>query len=1650
MPGVFDETKSEWAAEREQLRDVLDQPAWDAARRTTINAHYTSPEIASALWQTLVDLGFTDGDVLEPGCGSGNFVGLAPETARMVGVELDPTTASIAQALYPHATIRAESFAATRLPDAHFDAVIGNVPFGNITLHDPAHNVGRHSMHNHFILKSLALTRPGGIVAVITSSFTLDSADPSARQEMSALADLVGAVRLPTGAHRRSAGTEALTDILILRRREPGRDSIDTTWEHVTARDLEGVTIRGNAYYDAHPEHILGTVSVGEGMYGAHTVHVTSPDLTGTPEQLRALLDRIVQQAKVDNLTLTPAEPHELEQRQATIAAHTHHWNGTIVAADQPYDVGGKKHAFHVAHHGYLAPLAVPPKQWTELRALLQLRDQATALLEAEAEAAPDETSLTKQRTTLRATYEAYRDRYGALNRFSWSEARRSSPAHDPDTGARLYDAQGQPVTEESTQLRRLVPPVMRTFRQDPGSPLVRALETFDENTQQGSPAGVLTQRQVVPRTTAAQAETPADALALSLDATGGVDLARIATLLGTDETTARTQLGDLVWRDPASGELIQAAEYLSGDVRTKLEQAEAAAATDAAWQDNVAALRAVLPDPIGIEEIEARLGSVWISPEVHQEFLTTLLGDDSITVENPLPGIWTVRTEARHNIRSTNEWGTPRRPAPALAEALMEQREIKVYDTVSGPDGRDRLILNPVDTTAAQEKAAALQDRFSEWVWEDPARANQLAETYNRRFNNIVLRDYSRAGDWLTLPGLAATITLRPHQRAAVARMIAEPAVGLFHQVGAGKTLEMIVGVTELRRMGLVRKPCVVVPNHMLEQITREWLQAYPTARILAASGDDLGTNTSEKRRLFVARAAANEWDAVVFTQGAFKKIGVSGDFQAEYIETHLKELRTTQDIARSAGASSVKKIEKAVLRAEERWKKALDIPRDPGVTFEATGVDYVVVDEAHMYKNLTTVSNISDAAIDGSQQAQDLHMKLEYLRARYGARVATLATATPLANSVTEAYVMQRYLRPDLLTAAGINSFDGWAATFGKTVTEMELGPAGDFRIKSRFASFHNVPELLRMWHVFADVKTAKDLNLPTPAIAQRSDGERDVETVVLAPTPELEDYIAHIAERADRVANREVPARADNMLLISTDGRKAALDLRLVDPAARQSGTRKLDVVASRILRHWHATRDTIYADPVTGDPSPLPGSLQLVFCDLGTPGGQQWNAYTDLKRLLTEGGIPANAIRFIHEAKNDAEKGRLFAAARTGHISVLIGSTAKMGVGTNVQARVSALHHIDCPWRPADIEQRDGRAIRQGNQNPEVALYRYVVERSFDAYSWQTVARKAGFIHQVMSGNLTTREIEDIGSTAFSAAEAKALASGNPLILDKANAEADLAKLRRQEVAHHRSQSALLANRDNAQRDLDIATTSLASLHTATARTSDVSGDNFHMTIDNRRYTSRGEAAKALSAWATTTRVDLRSPHQEPVPCGDIAGHVLLIGATTNHAIGDMRRLLAVELQDVPLSRSSLPADDVLGAGIGLIRTIENKTTVIPRNIQTLEKQAHQARTTITEASQRIGTPFPKAVELRRAQERLAEINQAIDAQLKPQPSSGEDSQDTSGHASNTDSIHPHPATQAAFPTPHRTGTPTTQQHGKAGRRFAPPTRPQLGR
>lgn len=1568
VPQLFD--KDDWAAEREQLREVLDEREYAAASRTTTNAYYTDAALVQEIWAAVGKLGFTGGEVLEPGSGAGTFIGFAPDGAKMTGVELDPLTAAISRGLYPDANIRTESFADTPVQKNSFDLAIGNVPFSKNALYDKTHNRdSKHSMHNHFILKSLDAVKPGGYVAVLTSSFTMDAANPSARREMSAMADLVGAVRLPTGAHRKAAGTEALTDLLLLRKREPGRERTSTEWERVTPVIVDGQDVKINTYFAMNPANILGEITVGHGMYGDQTVNVKAGDLAAVPGILATRLEGIVTDAMAQNQAHSPslaaAGKTPAAQAQGMEAA----WDGTITALQDG--------SFSIVSDGVEEPFAIPKAHATELRALLGLRDGARTLLAMEAADSEDTPELDAARTRLAGLYDAYASKYGPVNRYA------ESVRVDKETG-------------EDIITRRAPTAVRILLKEDPFGALPGSLETFNVETLKATPSALLRHRQVAPRKPAMGAETVDEALAITLDTHGVPELETIADLLGITGEEARQQLGTLVFDDPVTGKLVTAPEYLSGDVRVKLDAARVAAATDPSWGVNVAALEEVQPPKVGMDDVEARLGAVWITPQDHQDFVRDVLNDPSATVSSVGGGIWRVKAN-RGSIRSTNEWGTLRRPAPDLLQSILEQKSIQVQDT----DAEGKQVANLEETEAANEKAEALQERFSEWVWQDPERASRLIEEYNRRFNSIALRDYTKEGHRLTLPGLAKSFTPHPHQRTAVARIISEPAVGLFHEVGAGKTAEMVMGSMELKRLGMATKPMIVVPNHMLEQFTREWLELYPQAKLLSAGSEDIKTKSGNlsARRQFVARAAANDWDGIIITQQAFKSIGVKSETIADYQDTLIADVRQTITNAMEAGEdrTTVKKLETKLQAEEERMKKLMDTAPDPGLTFEDTGVDYLFVDEAHDYKNLRTVTNIKGAEIAGSARATDMHLKLEYLRATHGERVATMATGTPIANSITEAHVMQRYLRPDLLQASGVENFDVWGATFGETVTAIEMDAGGRLKNKSRFARFKNVPEMLRSFHVFADVKLSEDLNLKTPDLVRRpGDGERQPELVLIPQPPELAEYMKGLADRLDSLSGWAEKG-ADNALNVYNDGRKAALDLRLV--GIEPDSATKIDHVVANTLKVWEANRDNEYeTGHRSGETSPRRGALQIIFCDQSTPskdtgpdGNPVWTAYQQLKDQLVAGGIQAEQIRFIQDAPKPEQKAQLFAQARSGEVAVLIGSTAMMGTGTNVQLRAKAIHHVTCPWRPADLTQRDGRIIRQGNANEEVHNFQYATVGSYDSAAWDGIQRKATMIQQVLRGRLDIREIEDVGDLALNAAQIKAATSGNPLVMEKIEADAARTKLERLKRAHEKGQHALGWTRASAEASITAAEAKLPAVRDAVQRITPTGGEDFRATVDGRTYDKRADAVAGLSEWVRAHTPEYGNYTHQPRNYGTVAvlgGHELLI----RHAVNDSRvgsyQDLALTIKDVPAPPVVFSRLELLEGGVGIITRLENKVAGLPEYAAQLEHAITEKRGVLADVDAQLGKPFKHEDKLHQARTACVELEEKLKASIEP--------------------------------------------------------------
>lgn len=1341
-----------------------------------LNAHYTHPDYVRAVWGAVEHLGVPSGaTVLEPGCGTGNFIEYAREGDQVVGVELDPTTAAIAQLIHVDADIRNESFTDTRLEGDGFDLAIGNVPFSEVTPYDPVYNPAGLSLHNAFIVKSLRLTKPGGIVAVMTSRWTMDGRAERSRRELAKYGELLGAVRMPAGAHGEVAGTEVIIDVLVFRRHLDGPPTESPAWlRSVEREDAAGVYL--NSYFVDHPDQVLGTLGSRSGRYGPElTVRAEDASAAAIAPQLETALHQVVDDALERGRGWAADGQVVTDRPVAAVLQDPSRVIGRV-------DVDDAGEINQVGLDGP-EPVKVPKNAVAELRQLLQLRDVAVQLLEAEASTGEDTAEISDLRESLNRVYDAYVERYGALGRCTTTVRERAGK---------------DPI------ITRRFPAAIRALRTDPHFPTLVALERFNEDTGEARKAAIFRERVVGVVAVVDRVETPAEAIAVSLDRTGVVDVALVAELLDLDEESVPEALGDLVYLSPDDQETyIPAAEYLSGNVRQKRAVASELAASDFRFQRHLDDLEKVIPEEFGPAEIDVKLGAAWVPVDLVGDYLQHALGKPVKAIER-IDGEWRFKLVGRATDSAESRWSVSGDRVHESAEAVFKR--ILNGDRLElryRPDAEAPLVVDQVGTEALQERAGELHEHFQDWLWADADRAVAMQERYNDLYNGIVLRSYD--GFELTFPGKAATFEPRPHQHAAVARMLAEPAVGLFHEVGAGKTAEMVLGVMELRRLGMVQKPAIIVPNQMLEQFTREFKQIYPRASVLSAGSDDMASvGSRDGRKQFVARARTGDWDAVILTHGAFSRIGL-GESQAVYARERLDEMQEVLLAKQGSdlSAKSVKRLEKELASAEERLKKMLDIPHDDGVSWEETGIDYLCVDEAHLFKNLTVLSKVDDLAKPGgSQRAQDLDMKLWYHRDHLEqSRVVTLATATPLPNSIIEMYVMQRYLRPDLLREAEVYSADDWAKQFTEQVTAVEAKPdGGGFQVKTRTTKFRNLPELLRMWHVAGDVKTQADLNLPVPQLALNSAGERAPEMVVVPATRAQQAGMAELIERGELVRDRKVMPEEDNMLKITANGRALALDARLLgQPGPEPDEVTKLDVVARNIHRVWLESKDYEYLDE-WGEPAELRGAFQIVFSDLGTPGAaENFSAYTYVRDELVRLGMPRDGLRFIHEAKNDAKKAELFQACRDGRVKVLFGSTEKMGVGTNVQARAIALHHVDAPWRPADVTQREGREIRQGNQNAEAQIFRYATEGSFDAYMWGTLARKAQFIEQVLTGRLDVREVDNSNEMALQFAEMQAITIGDMRILEVANLRQETQKLARQERAHARKIGAIQSRR-----------------------------------------------------------------------------------------------------------------------------------------------------------------------------------------------------------------------------------------------------------
>ena len=1336
IPEVFDENKPDWSKEYAELKALLTPEEYEAARGSTLNAHYTSPAVIRAIYEAVGGMGFDGRRILEPSMGVGNFFGLLPESmqgSQLYGVELDSITGRIAKQLYPEADITVAGFETTSRP-GFYDLAVGNVPFGQYQVHDPEYDRLGFSIHNYFASKMLDQVRPGGIVAFVTSRYTLDARDESVRRYLAERGELLGAIRLPNNAFRANAGTDVVSDIIFLQRREQPLTELPD-WVHVGTTP-EGFTV--NRYFIDNPDMVLGTPSAESTQYGRQDYTVAPIEGADLSEQLHEAVQKVHgeynerEMEEVERSDILPADPD------------VRNYSFTLVDGEVYYREGG-----------IMVRQSVSAAMTERIKGLMELRDCTRRLIQLQTEDASDAEIAAEQRR-LNRLYDAYTAKYGLIS------------------------------SRENK----------RAFSDDSSYYLLCSLEILNEDGKLERKADMFTRRTIQPHRPVEHTETAAEALAVSLNELGRVDIAYMSRLCGRDTSSANeksqprrstnpspgaasytatdsnssipaenkdvnsiaAELSGVIFRVPGTERYVTADEYLSGNVREKLREAEAAAKADPSFNINVEALKAAQPRELTASEIDVRLGATWIEPRYIEQFMVetfqpTYWASRSMSVNySPYTSEWRIEGKSAvgaNDVNAFSTYGTSRISAYKILENTLNLRDVRIYDKIEEADGTERRVLNVKETTLAQQKQQVIKDAFRDWLWKDPKRRETLVAKYNELFNSTRPREYD--GSHLTFPGMNPEIELREHQRNAIARILYGGNTLLAHEVGAGKTFTMAAAAMEAKRLGLCRKPMFAVPNHLTEQWASEFLRLYPSANVLVATKKDF---EPANRKKFCARIATGDYDAVIIGHSQFERIPVSQERQERLLRSEIEEITEgINQLRRSSGERfSIKSMEKTKKSLEAKLKKLLDIPKDDVVTFEELGVDRLFVDEAHSHKNLyyhTKMQNVAGLSSAEAQKSTDMYMKCRYMDELTGSRGIVFATGTPVSNSMTELYTMQRYLQHDTLERLGLGHFDSWAANFGETVTALELAPEGTgYRARTRFSKFFNLPELMNLFREVADIKTSDQLNLPTPGVEYHNE--------VSQPTEIQKKLVQELSERATKVHARMVDPSEDNMLAITNDGRKLGLDQRVVNPLLPDAGGTKVNRCVDNVFRIWQ-----------DGANKKL---TQLIFCDLSTP-GKGFNIYDDIKTKLISRGVPESEIAFIHMADTEAKKKELFAKVRSGNVRVLIGSTAKMGAGTNVQDRLVALHDLDAPWRPGDLEQRKGRIARQGNMNETVHVYRYVTERTFDSYIWQILENKQRFISQIMTSKSPVRSCEDADETTLSYAEVKALCAGDPRIKEK---------------------------------------------------------------------------------------------------------------------------------------------------------------------------------------------------------------------------------------------------------------------------------------
>ena len=1503
---AFDENNSAWATEYLELSSVLTPEEYASARESTLTAFYTPPEVITAIYKAMEQMGFKEGNLLEPSCGIGNFIGMLPDTmqdSKIYGVELDTISAGIAQQLYQKTTIAAQGFEETNLPDSFFDGVVGNVPFGDFKVSDKRYDKHKFLIHDYFFAKSLDKLRPGGVMALVTSKGTMDKETLAVRKYIAQRAELLGAIRLPNNTFKGNAGTEVVSDILILQKRDRLID-IEPDWVHL---DTDENGIKMNSYFVQHPEMILGEMKMVSGRFGMEATCVPYENT-----DLAAQLDEAV--ANIHGEITEYETEEELEEEDNSIPADPTVRNFSYTVVDDK---------IYYRENSRMTPVEVSATAENRIKGMIAIRNSVRTLIELQTEDYPD-SEIKAEQERLNRLYDTFSGKYGLIN----SRANTSA------------------------------------FSQDSSFSLLSALEVIGEDGELEHKADMFSKRTIKPHTPVTSVDTASEALAVSLGEKATIDMDYMMELSGKSENEIFEDLKGVIFLNPLyeygnayEPKYLMADEYLSGNVREKLRIAKNSAELyPEDYKVNVEALQKVQPKDLTASEISVRLGATWLPPDDVQEFIFHLLETPRYAQWNikvhfsPFTSEWNIEGKSydKGNVRAYNTYGTSRINAYKIIEETLNLKDVRIFDYIEDDEGKKKAVLNKKETAIAQSKQEMIKQEFQDWIWSDPERRERLCKSYNEKFNSVRPREYD--GSHIIFNGMNPEIELREHQKNAVAHILYGGNTLLAHAVGAGKTFEMVAAAQESKRLGLCNKSLFVVPNHLTEQWAAEYLQLYPAANILVATKKDFET---KNRKRFCGRIATGDYDAVIIGHSQFEKIPMSIERQRAILEQQLEEITGgIAELKRNRGENfSIKQLEKSKKSIKQKLDKLNDqTKKDDVVTFEELGVDRLFVDESHYYKNLylyTKMRNVGGIAQTEAQKSSDLFMKCRYLDEITGGRGTVFATGTPISNSMVELYTIQRYLQYNTLVKNGLQHFDAWASTFGETITAVELTPEGTgYRAKTRFAKFYNLPELMAMFKEIADIKTADMLNLPVP--------EAKYHNIAVKPSEMQKEMVASLAERAEQVRSGGVDSSVDNMLKITNDGRKLALDQRMLNDMLPDFEGSKINACVDNIYRIWKENADK--------------KSAQLVFCDLSTPKNDgTFSVYNDIRKKLIERGIPESEVKFIHEADTDMKKKELFQKTRKGEVRVLLGSTQKMGAGTNVQDKLIALHDVDCPWRPSDLEQRSGRIVRQGNENPQVDIYRYVTEQTFDAYLYQLVEGKQKFASQIMTSKSPVRSAEDIDETALSYAEIKMLATGNPYIKEKMDLDIQVQKLKMLKsnflsekygledkvIKFYPQQIAYLKSRvEGLTKDVE----------TAKLHPKPIDEQPLGMTVSGVSYSEKAEAGQAI----INTCKSMNSP--DAIPLGEYRGFQMELYFDTvqrNYVV----KLKGETSRDVPLG------DDSHGNIVRIDNGIERFEEALADTKNSLENTEKQFET----AKQEIEKPFAKEEELRAKTARLDELN-----------------------------------------------------------------------